>query len=240
MLRGCLLVCAACGSTELPPATVKAPATPLVGSAAVSVSNMLARVAYEDSNTWIDVAAEGTSTQARETCEALVRRLQRDKIGTLRIVVARTCEATQLPPARATGVVLIDRRDDVMQLVLDPTAAPSTLTYNTWFDSANACERWRTELAALNTREHPDTVARVKDFVSEQRAIAERRATTECEKATTAAARRCRRDDVICATVRDETRRQCERAEEDVAMLRAKENEAPPPPPVPPPCVELR
>jgi hypothetical protein len=242
------IVCMACGGGSAPIARPVAPlpvARPV--ETRVPANQMLARVGFQNTNTWIDIAIDGTGPTARDWCEEMVNRFVKRRVDPLKPVVERACEATQLPRPQRRGFAISQTAplDILEQAIIGTGSAPEpptgTTTHVSQFTTLEACERERVRVVDEQTKSDAEAAAAKRSFVEGQLAVVEQRAKQTCDQVAARKQRKpCRATDRSCL---DDQRRDgmtCDQERQMVDTLKQHRTDPPSPPAVAPPCVELK
>jgi hypothetical protein len=231
----------ACSSPSAP--TPVAPAPVLTGP--IPATKMLARVSYQHTNTWVDIAVDGTDDTARKWCRRFVQRLEAQRIDPLKLVVERPCEPTRLP-AIEPGWVLEDRRElDVLAIAAlrapgpDDKPPTGTTTHYARFTSLMACQREQQLRVDAAAKAQVEADAMKRQFLERERIASEQRAKRICDDAATQKSSPCVGDPGRCAANRKQAEISCLRERDRASHLSSRELD-PSAPHEPPPCLEFR
>ncbi len=177
------ILCVACGGgTSAPiPQPVAAAVVPMANPDALPVptNQMLARVSYQNTNTWIDIAIDGTGSNARSWCQEMVNRFVQCRVDPLKPVVVRACEATRLPqPQRRGFAIRLTAPLDILELAMigagsAPEPPTESTTHVSQFDTLAACERDRVRVADERSKASADADAAMRAFIDGQLELVE-------------------------------------------------------------------
>lgn len=233
------ILCVACGGgTAAPIAQPAAPPIPIAepDPMRVPANQMLARVSYQSTNTWIDIAIDGTGSNARGWCSEIVKRFEQRRVDPLKLVVERDCEPTQLPPPQRRGFTIsLAEPIDVLEVAMigagsAPEPPTGTITHVSRFETLAACERDRERVVEERTKSLEGAAESKRQFVDGQLEIALQRAKQTCDEvAALKKAKPCRATDTGCLEDHRFADRKCVLERDLVAALKQQSIEQEPP-----------
>ncbi len=200
------------------PAIPSPPATHTPPLAPAATTNARLRLSRDS---WLDIAVDTTTEDARRTCEVIVAREARRLPAPIHAEVARACQPTLLDEVpRVAGSAVLARTDPLDELELLLLGLPSSATTSgrvtraTRYPAPAECERVRRTLAEAARRTHAHAASAERGVLDEQLAIEQEVATRICDKAH-AIAERCQAmpgDLATEAVCRDRPGKPCEEA----------------------------